>query len=1186
MYRRFLTISMVCLMAVLVLMVPKGADAQDKITGPWLWMIAPTEAGQGGAASTDIDSLAVASGGTITEADVAAYGANIGDRVGDYAWTLSTIRNSGITNTGCCEGSEIDNVTDVLLRIGWADGDVDDHSSYALITLESATVQNNVRMWVGSDDSIKVWLNGEVVHTNAVDRGSNDFQDDFPVNLVAGDNLLLVKVSERWGNWSMFVGIDADVNAVYKPPTGSLTDVYMYWASWWGESIQRANLDGTNVQDLVTGLTHPRDVALDIARRKMYWVDAGAHKVQRANLDGSNVEDLVNTQGAPFGIAVDTISGKLYWSIWGPGRIRRANLDGTNVENLVTGLDQPEDINLDLSADKIYWTDTGTNKIQRANLDGSTVEDLVTVGLSHPLGIALDVASGKMYWTNTSNWPHPWPLVDKIQRANLDGTNVEDIVTTGLSIANGIALDVSAGKMYWSDTDRIWRANLDGSNVEEAIVGSDAIPINPSGIALGIPQAPAGLRLDPNVIADQTFTVGTPVSLTLPTATGGTSPYTYSLAPQQLPAGLWFDPIYIVGTPTTPLPATPFTYTATDATGASASLTFTITVQDTPSLTDVYMYWASWDFGSIQRGKLDGTNLQDVVTDLVSPRDVALDLARNKMYWVDADANKVQRANLLDGSNVEDLVNTQGRPFGIAVDTISGKIYWSIWGPGKIRRANLDGTNIEDFVTGLSEPEDIDLDLSAGKIYWTDTITNKIQRANLDGSNVEDLVTVGLSHPLGLTLDVTAGKMYWTNTSFWTGPWPGHDKIQRANLDGTNVEDLLTVLGVAGGIALDVSADKMYWAESGKIWRANLDGSNVEEAIVSSDDVPIGPTGIVLSIPQAPGLRLNPNVVANRTFTVGTAVNLTLPVAVGGTPPYGYTLAPTLPAGLSFDPVANGPGYIGGTPTAVMPSTPFTYTVVDAAGASVSLTFTITVETDGLNLDVNGDGQVDVLDLVWTAVAYGIRGTGLPADVNADGVVDIQDLMEVAEGIDTGEVLPEKVAEEVLLAAEAAAAELQGVAGAPVMRFNTRQHMASNVTTYRNVANALSDARALSTGDVRLGKWLPLLEELLQVLAEMGAIPETTALLPNYPNPFNPETWIPYHLAKDANVTLTIYDVRGSVVRELTLGYQSAGVYESRGRAAYWDGRNDLGEPVASGVYFYTLTAGSFTATRKLLIAK
>ena len=208
MYRRFLTIGMVCLMSVLVLMVPKGADAQDKIAGPWLWMIAPTEPGRGGANSTDIDSLAAASGGAVTEAEVATNGANIGDVVGNYAWTLSTISKSGR-----------DNVTDIFRRIGWADGYVNDHSSYALITLESLTEQNNVTMRVGSDDSIKVWLNGAVVHRNAVNRAARDFQNNFQVNLRAGDNLLLVKVSNRASDLAMFVGIDADVNAVYKPPT-------------------------------------------------------------------------------------------------------------------------------------------------------------------------------------------------------------------------------------------------------------------------------------------------------------------------------------------------------------------------------------------------------------------------------------------------------------------------------------------------------------------------------------------------------------------------------------------------------------------------------------------------------------------------------------------------------------------------------------------------------------------------------------------------------------------------------------------------------------------------------------------------------------------------------------------------------------------------------------------------------
>ena len=101
-----------------------------------------------------------------------------------------------------------------------------------------------------------------------------------------------------------------------------------------------------------------------------------------------------------------------------------------------------------------------------------------------------------------------------------------------------------------------------------------------------------------------------------------------------------------------------------------------------------------------------------------------------------------------------------------------------------------------------------------------------------------------------------------------------------------------------------------------------------------------------------------------------------------------------------------------------------------------------------------------------------------------------------------------------------------------------------------------------------------------------SARPEKTELLANYPNPFNPETWIPYALVTDTPVKITIYNTQGIVIRTLQLGQQSAGYYTNRERAAYWDGRNAQGEPVASGIYFYTLTAGDFTATRKMLIRK
>ena len=189
---------------------------------------------------------------------------------------------------------------------------------------------------------------------------------------------------------------------------------------------------------------------------KMYWVDAGTSKIQRANLDGSAVEDLV-TSGLshPSGLALDPAGGKMYWTDWGTEKIQRANLDGSAVEDLVTsGLSSPNGLALDPVAGKMYWADQGTEKIQRANLDGSAVEDLVTSGVSGPVGLALDPAAGKMYWTDQ--------VTVKIQRANLDGSAVEDLVTSDLSQPRDLALDPAAGKMYWTDweAEKIQRANL------------------------------------------------------------------------------------------------------------------------------------------------------------------------------------------------------------------------------------------------------------------------------------------------------------------------------------------------------------------------------------------------------------------------------------------------------------------------------------------------------------------------------------------------------------------------------------------------------------------------------------------------------------------------------------------------------------------------------------------------------
>lgn len=265
----------------------------------------------------------------------------------------------------------------------------------------------------------------------------------------------------------------------------------LYWTDWGTDKIQRANLDGSGVEDLVVGggLDGPDGLVLDVAGGKMYWTDAGAARIQRAGLDGSSVENLVTGLGIPYGLALDVSAGKMYWTDRQSSRIQRSDLDGANVEDLITsGLVFPGELVLDVQGGKMYWTNPGSHKIQRANFDGSQVEDLVTSGLGSPTGLAVDVSGGKMYWTDRRT--------DKIQRANLDGSRVEDLVTSGLDKPNGLALDVTGGKMYWADAgaNKIQRANLDGSNVEDLLTGADGL-VDPSGVAVSGATSPFRIEI-------------------------------------------------------------------------------------------------------------------------------------------------------------------------------------------------------------------------------------------------------------------------------------------------------------------------------------------------------------------------------------------------------------------------------------------------------------------------------------------------------------------------------------------------------------------------------------------------------------------------------------------------------------------------------------------------------------------
>ena len=221
--------------------------------------------------------------------------------------------------------------------------------------------------------------------------------------------------------------------------------------------------------------------------------------------------------------------------------------------------------------------------------------------------------------------------------------------------------------------------------------------------------------------------------------------------------------------------------------------------------------------------------------------------------------------------------------------------------------------------------------------------------------------------------------------------------------------------------------------------------------------------------------------------------------------------------------------------------------------------------------DVNRDGRLNILDLVAVAGALGGNLGTVPnnprADVNDDGFVNVLDLAAIHRHRNWGKAAP-------LVNVRNANNQI----GSAPLSASVGQ---SADLTPATIQGWIDLAQVEDDGSAIFDLGIANLERLLQ-----ATVPEETKLLLNYPNPFNPETWIPYQLAKATDVTVSIYSVNGALVRTLALGHQAAGVYQSKSQAAYWDGRNELGERIASGVYFYTLTAGDFSATGKMLVRK
>ena len=540
--------------------------------------------------------------------------------------------------------------------------------------------------------------------------------------------------------------------------------------------------------------------------------------------------------------------------------------------------------------------------------------------------------------------------------------------------------------------------------------------------------------------------------------------------------------------------------------------------------------------GSIWGMSLDGTEEAKILTHFDSPGGIATDMVNDTLYWTVPELGLIRRAKF-DGTELTDILTGLNQPEDIVVNPVSGKIYWTegprdaidVW---SIRRADLDGENQEVFYSWdeIQEIRGLAIDLIGKTIYCT------IQKNSWDDGRIRAVktdksdarwVTSGLNNPLGVAVDSANRHIYWTE--------PSDGTIKRANLDGTQIEVVASGLVNPRGVAVDAQNQKLYWTATeeggniGLVQCANLDGTDLRTVIGGMDgSVKYIALGLIGARTTATGIYPTGDV--NGDFQVNAydaALVLQFSVGIIDKFPVDELL------GMSPEKVPPR-NYEVGVPELTAKS-----------GDRISVPILINDATGFLAGGLRLKYDASVLRAVR---AYsGLNGAYWKANTDFDDEVRMAFAsLEPADSSNTLFVLEFEVLSE------------------------TEGRECPLILDYVELANSLSIKKT---------------DGLLTIL------PSKSSLYQNYPNPFNPETWIPYQLSADVEVTISIYNVHGTIIRQLTLGIQPAGSYLNKDKAAYWDGRNATGELVASGVYFYMLKAVDsgrvlLHSTRKMVILK
>ena len=581
---------------------------------------------------------------------------------------------------------------------------------------------------------------------------------------------------------------------------------------------------------------------------------------------------------------------------------------------------------------------------------------------------------------------------------------------------------------------------------------------------------------------------------------------------------------------------------------------------------------------------------------------IKVDSSAQKMYWLDTMPSVIRSANL-DGTGIETLVTSFPAITGVALDQSGGHLYWAGW--EGIKRANLDGTAEEVLVSGPRNGI-IGLDAAGGKIYWSPGFSNVILRTNLDGSGLETIIELGFRDRIGsLDLDVSAGKLYWT-----TG-----ETIQRANLDGSELDTLFSGLDGASQLNLHLLTGKMYWlnAQQGIVHRSNLDGTEKDEVALEEGTAP---TSLALD-PSSEDMYwvdlLNGSL--QRTNLDGGAIDnlvvspVRMPWAIAFNPDEGHMYwtdgywEKIQRANLDGTEVEDILEFAFGFPVSLYldARTDKLYWLDDDIGSGSARFRKANLDGSGLE-DLYSGGQgsfrVGAIDFesrtmyrkVGTVIQR-VQLDGLEVDTLITGLSDQPAgiALDLADGwiyLVEGQTATIKRVNldgssvEVLLALSTIANSLRGFVLDPEddMLYWAVQ---SDSQTFirRSNADGTGQELLMTLSDGRILRRIALLFPNSTLTSpEKERIPETPPFVANYPNPFRSATTIEFALAEAGFVEIAIFDVLGRRVALLETEFRPAGTHRIT-----WNGRTEKGHAVSPGMYMLSISEGNNRHTKTLL---